>query len=197
MKAPLAYGLIGLALILGIGLGYALTPAYAARTAEGASMGGMGSSAAPARPADPEQAWLAGMTAHHQATLALAETALAQSAREEIRSLAAALAGAKRAELAQMDAWAQAWFSRPAADLPGGMAMSAEALGTADAWFDLRWLNALDRGLHAALHDSEDYLAQGRRNETLTQASELRRAVQGLLKTVTELRRTLYLEAAP
>lgn len=84
------------------------------------------------------------MIEHHLGAVAMAEEALQQSEREEIRAMATAIIAAQNSEIEQMRAWRAAWYP----DLPatGGMGMSMGEMGiSADATlpFDQRFLTAM------------------------------------------------------
>jgi uncharacterized protein (DUF305 family) len=99
------------------------------------------------------------MTLHHQGAIEMAETALEQSDRPEIRQLAQAIIEAQQQEIQQMQGWRQSWYpdadDQPVmyhADMGHMMPMAAEMrasmmmnpdLGAADESFDLRFINAM------------------------------------------------------
>ncbi len=52
------------------------------------------------------------MIPHHEAALVMAEAALSNSQREEIRELAAAILASQQAEIQQMTRWREEWYPR-------------------------------------------------------------------------------------
>lgn len=57
-----------------------------------------------------DQRFLEAMISHHEGALNMAADADAQSSHDEIRTLAAAIQSAQRAEIEQMRAWLQEWY---------------------------------------------------------------------------------------
>lgn len=57
-----------------------------------------------------DEAFLAEMIVHHEGAVAMARQVLSVSERAELRSLAQAIITAQEGEIAQMQAWQQAWF---------------------------------------------------------------------------------------
>ncbi|MBV5260612.1 DUF305 domain-containing protein [Synechococcus moorigangaii CMS01] len=130
-----------------------------------------------------------GMILHHQGAIAMAETALETSAREEIQTLAQEIIAAQEIEIAQMQRWRQAWY--PNADetpvmyhadanhmMPMSEAMQAEMrmdvnLGPADSQFDLRFLGAMIPHHEGAVIMAQQVLEQSDRPELLALAEEI------------------------
>ena len=57
-----------------------------------------------------DQRFLTAMISHHQGALGMATSALEQAEHEEIKTLANAIIATQQTEIAQMEAWLQAWF---------------------------------------------------------------------------------------
>ncbi len=114
------------------------------------------------------------MTPHHQGGVSMAKVALQKSQRPQIKKLANDIIEAQNKEIAQMKRWRQAWYPK-AGDQPvaydaqmghmmemspdqmKGMMMSMD-LGTADAQFDLRFLNAMIPHHEGAVTMAQDAL---------------------------------------
>ena len=104
------------------GMDHSNMPGMSATTAPGAapttdSMGGMagmdhGVVSAEGQPYD--AAFIDSMIVHHEGAIVMANQALEQAERPEIRELATAIIDAQEAEIAQMKEWRTAWFP----DLP-------------------------------------------------------------------------------
>jgi uncharacterized protein (DUF305 family) len=80
--------------------------------------------------ADPDLAFIDGMTAHHQQAIEEAKAAQVRARRPEVKRLAADIIKAQQAEIDQMRAWRLAWFPNAPGAQPSsasGMRMGAEA----------------------------------------------------------------------
>ena len=102
--------IIILALVVGLGIGYALSGgSLPARQSLG--VGGMGQNI--------DQRFIVQMIPHHEGAIAMAEIALERSKRPEIISLANGIIEAQTREITDMRAWYQSWFD--SAPPEGGM----------------------------------------------------------------------------
>ncbi len=128
------------------------------------------------------------MVIHHQGAVTMAEAALEQSQRPEIRQLAEAIIAAQAEEIGQMQQWRKDWYPDASAEpvmyhaaMKHDMAMAEEMaaamrmdvdLGMADDEFDLRFLNAMIPHHEGALVMAKDVQAKSTRPEmqTLTEA---------------------------
>jgi uncharacterized protein (DUF305 family) len=80
--------------------------------------------------ADPDLAFIDGMTAHHQQAIEEAKAAQVRARRPEVKRLAADIIKAQQAEIDQLQAWRRAWFpNAPEAQASpaGGMQMGGGA----------------------------------------------------------------------
>jgi uncharacterized protein (DUF305 family) len=71
-------------------------------------MGDMAVSSDESKPYD--QRFLEAMISHHQGAVEMALMAQQMAEQQEIKTLAAAIITAQQAEIAQMEAWLDAWF---------------------------------------------------------------------------------------
>lgn len=122
-----------------------------------------------------------GMILHHQGAVNMAQAALDNSNRDEVRQLAQAIVAAQQTEIQQMQEWRQAWYpdagTEPMmyhADMGHMMEMSEEMkaammmnvdLGSADEEFDLRFLSAMIPHHEGALEMAEQALERSDRPE--------------------------------
>jgi uncharacterized protein (DUF305 family) len=85
-----------------------------------------------------------GMTEHHQGAITMAEQALAESERPELRQLAEAIIAAQTTEIAQMAEWRQAWYPdlAPTDGMDMGMGDMEVSSDTAIP-FDQRFIDAM------------------------------------------------------
>ena len=80
-----------------------------------------------------DQRFIAAMVPHHQGAIAMAELALGQARRAEIRALAQRIISSQSQDIVQMRRWYQQWYGTPVPVLgahgPGGMAMGGHGMG--------------------------------------------------------------------
>ncbi len=117
-----------LALIIGLGGGYAFAPNKAPEVGEhmmasGAVMrdqtmsmnGAMGDmmSGLQGKSGDAfDKAFLAEMIVHHQGAVSMAESALQNAKHQEIKDLAQNIITAQKSEIAQMQGWEKTWYGQ-------------------------------------------------------------------------------------
>ncbi|MGF1568373.1 MAG: DUF305 domain-containing protein [Nodosilinea sp.] len=121
------------------------------------------------------------MIMHHQGAVVMAEDAQQASTRSEIQPLASDIIAAQQIEIAEMQAWRQAWYAEAPADpvmyhaeMGHMMPMSADMqtammmnmdLGPADDEYDLRFINAMIPHHEGALVMAQEALAKSSRPE--------------------------------
>lgn len=120
-----------------------------------------------------------GMILHHQGAIIMAEAALQHSDRDEIKTLATAIVSAQQGEIEQMQQWRKQWYPNAGPDpvmyhagqqhtmsseMQAEMMMSAD-LGTADANFDLRFINGMIPHHQGALDMAQQVLEHSDRPE--------------------------------
>lgn len=161
MSRPLAISLILIAFFLGTGFGFFVTPEYA-------GLGLADPMAAGRADRFSDLRFLNGVIGHHEQAVELARQAKAASTRPEIRALADEVLAAMPTKIDELYAWKKQWYR-------DGRRMAAEALalGTADASFDLRTLNAMIAHHREAIEMAHGILKISTRNEILTLASEV------------------------
>jgi uncharacterized protein (DUF305 family) len=123
------------ALFLGLG-----TPALAAPPSVAAPMGsGMGTGRLGAQPMD--QHFIVMMIPHHDGAIAMADLALSQARRPEIKALARSIKDSQTQENAQMRTWYRQWFGGSVPSWGGAMGqggglgmMAMGGTGTDIAW---------------------------------------------------------------
>ncbi|MBW4485428.1 MAG: DUF305 domain-containing protein [Tildeniella torsiva UHER 1998/13D] len=149
-----------------------------------------------------------GMIPHHEGAVVMAEAALENSQRPEIRQLAEDIIAAQQVEIAQMDDWRAEWYpDAPAepmmyhAEMRHDMAMSEEMisamrmdmdLGGADEEFDLRFINAMIPHHEGAVAMAEDLKGKSQRPELLNLADEIITSQQAEIDQMTQWRQDWY-----
>ncbi|WP_278002749.1 DUF305 domain-containing protein [Nodosilinea sp. LEGE 06152] len=149
-----------------------------------------------------------GMVPHHEGAVVMAEAALENSQRPEIRQLAEDIMAAQQVEIAQMQEWRAEWYpDAPAepvmyhAEMKHDMAMSEEMLsamrmdvdlGGADEEFDLRFINAMIPHHEGAVAMAEDLKAKSDRPELLTLADEIIASQQAEIDQMKQWRQEWY-----
>jgi len=130
-----------------------------------------------------------GMTPHHQGAIAMAQDVLKNSQRPELRKLANEIIAAQEKEIAQMGEWRKDWYPKAGdklvmwhASMNHSMEMSPEFrknmmmtmdLGSADAQFDLRFIEAMIPHHEGALVMAKDAIAKSKRPEIQKLAQEI------------------------
>jgi uncharacterized protein (DUF305 family) len=98
----------------------------------------------PAADAPIDVLFIDSMIVHHEGAISMAEQALQESERPEIRELAENVIAAQQPEIDQMRAWRDQWY--PGLDATAGMDMpmgDMEVSGDASQPFDLRFIDAM------------------------------------------------------
>lgn len=121
------------------------------------------------------------MVPHHEGAIVMAQEALEKSSRSEVQQLAQAIINAQEQEIAQMKEWRKAWYANAdetpmmySSEMGHMMPMSKEMraqmtmsqdLGTADAEFDLRFIDAMIPHHEGALDMAKQALEKSARPE--------------------------------
>ncbi len=149
-----------------------------------------------------------GMIPHHEGAVVMAEAALENSQRPEIRQLAENIIAAQQVEIAQMQDWRADWYpdalAEPMmyhAEMQHDMAMSEEMissmrmdmdLGQADEEFDLRFINAMIPHHEGAVAMAEDLKEKSDRPELQTLADEIITSQQAEIDQMMQWRQDWY-----
>lgn len=158
--------------------------------------------------ADYDLRFIDGMIPHHQGALEMAKEALQKSKRPEIKQLANNIIKAQNQEIEQMKKWRKAWYPK-AGDKPMAynsqmghmMEMSSEQmkammmstdLGTADADFDKRFLDAMIPHHEGALTMGKDALSKSKRPEIKQMAQDILTSQQKEIDQMNEWRKAWY-----
>ena len=128
-------------------------------------MGGMDHGTMAAADAPYDAAFIDGMIMHHDGAIMMANQALEQGERPEIKDVANAIISAQETEIGQMKDWRTAWY--PALAETSGMAMDMGPMDVpaGDAPFDQRFLQAMIPHHQSAIVMARDALQKAEHQE--------------------------------
>ena len=149
-----------------------------------------------------------GMILHHQGAVVMANSALQNSSRDEVKQLAREIIAAQQVEIEQMQKWRSAWYPDAGTEpvmyhaqmghsmamtpqMQAEMAMSGD-LGKADAEFDLRFSNAMIPHHEGAVVMAEQVLEKSDRPELQQLAKEIIAAQQPEIDLMKQWRQAWY-----
>ncbi|MCF2972506.1 DUF305 domain-containing protein [Synechococcus sp. Nb3U1] len=177
-----AYGLIltSVVALAEIGMGLRAESAAHVKNADPSVHGTHAMSLGPADEAF-DLRFIDAMIPHHEGAVIMAKEALEKSQRPEIRQLAEAILAAQSEEIEQMQAWRPSWYPEAPRyplmwheEMGHMMAMTPERLsdmrmdsdlGSANDWFDLRFIEAMIRHHEGAVIMAEEALEKSQRPE--------------------------------
>ena len=152
----------------------------AAATAMPESMPGMDhSNMAGMSDAPYDAAFIDSMIVHHEGAIAMANQALEQAERQEIKDLAQAIVGAQEAEITQLQEWRAAWYPDLADTVGMGMDMGDMEVAAGDAPFDQRFIQAMIPHHEGAIAMARDALQKAERQEIKDLAQAIITAQEG------------------
>jgi uncharacterized protein (DUF305 family) len=120
-----------------------------------------------------------GMIEHHEGAIAMAEQALQEAERPEIRELAQAILEAQAGEIEQMESWRETWH--PGMAHTGGMDMDMGPMDVSDddsLPFDQRFIDAMIPHHEGAIAMAREALERSTRPELRAMAEEVIRVQQ-------------------
>ena len=150
------------------------TTAMPATTAEADGMAGMDHGGMAMSDAPYDAQFIDSMIMHHQGAIDMANEALEQAERQEIKDLAANIIKAQEAEIAQMKEWRTQWY--PDLADTGGMAMSmGEMMISSDTSkpFDQRFIEAMIPHHQSAVEMAKDAQQKAEHAEIKTLAGNI------------------------
>lgn len=113
------------------------------------------------------------MIVHHQGAVTMANDALKQAERPEIKQLAEAIIKAQEAEIKQMQDWRGAWFAGLADTGGTGMSMGMMEVAPGNEPYDLRFIDAMIPHHQGAIDMAEDLKQNTQRPELLKLANDI------------------------
>jgi uncharacterized protein (DUF305 family) len=141
-------------------------------TSAGGEMGGMDHDMGGEIPFD--AMFIDGMIEHHEGAIAMAEQALTESERPEIRALAEAIIAAQATEIQQMTEWRQAWYPDMEPTMGMDMAMGdMEVSNDSSIPYDQRFIDAMISHHRGAIEMAEAALENAEHEEIKTLAEAI------------------------
>lgn len=184
ISLPLTLALTFIALIIGMGIGFASSPVYQKTMFEQTNMGlGLADRWLDLR-------YLNAMAAHHRGAILMAEKAQKESKRAEIHGLAIAILDGEPKLINELYAWKRAWYndSRVVRD------PISPNLSTYDEQFDLRFLNALIAHHEAGIDMTQEVRLKSSNKDVLNNADAVEAFLKGSVVTLKEWRQAWYLQ---
>jgi uncharacterized protein (DUF305 family) len=119
-------------------------------------------------------AFIDGMIPHHEGAIVMAQQALEQSERAEIKQMAQAIIDAQAAEIEQLGAWRAEWY--PDVAVSGNMQM--EGMGpmevpAGDGPFDLRFIDSMIPHHESAISMAQQALVEAEQDEVRQMAQAI------------------------
>jgi uncharacterized protein (DUF305 family) len=136
-----------------------------APTAASGGMAGMDHGTMPATDAPYDAAFIDAMIVHHEGAITMANQALEQAERQEIKDLANEIISAQEAEIEQMKAWRTAWYPGLAETEGMTMDMGPMEVPAGSTSFDQRFLEAMIPHHESAITMARDALAKAEHQE--------------------------------
>lgn len=180
ISLALSLSLIVVGFIVGIGVGYYVTPQYQETMYERGMDLGRADRLVDLR-------YLNAMAAHHRGAMLLAEQAQ-QSQRQEIASLAADILKNEPALIQELYQWKEDWYG----DSRGVRDPQVANLGEVDATFDLRFLNALIAHHQAGIEMTKEIRTKSSRSEVINNADAVEQFLTSTLPMLRDWRRVWY-----
>ncbi len=185
MKKISLYFAISIAIVsgvLGLGIGYALTPEYRTSMYEKNTMDlGRADRTFDLR-------YINAMIAHHRGAMLLAEQLQKNTDRPELQTLAADILKGEPVLIEELYTWKKEWYgdSRKVRD------PIVANLGPKDEKFDLRFLNAIIAHHEAGIEMTQETRIKSSRAEILNNADGVEAFLKGGIETLKGLRSTWY-----
>jgi uncharacterized protein (DUF305 family) len=158
--------------------------------------------------ADYDLRFIDSMVMHHQGAVNMAEEALQKSQRPEMKKLAQDIIAAQKQEIAQMKQWRTTWYPNAdqtpmawSAEMGHMMAMSEDMeqsmmmsmdLGSADADFDRRFIDAMIPHHEGALVMAKDALSKTKRPEIEKLSQDILSSQQQEIEQMKQWRKDWY-----
>lgn len=176
MSKPITLSLIVISFIIGLSVGFALSPEY--RIQMSSKQSGMVELGQPDKYLDLR--YLNNMIAHHQSAINLCQQTLKHTKRPELQKLSEAIITADTEGIKTLYQYKKDWYS----DTRQVTLFTKTNLGSYDENFDLRFLNAMIIHHDEAIASAKEVRTKSTRNEVLNLANEV---IQNLSANKTQL----------
>jgi uncharacterized protein (DUF305 family) len=155
-------------------------PASSAATAMPSSMAGMDhGSMAGMGDAPYDAMFIDSMIVHHEGAIAMANQALEEAERQEIKDLAQGIITAQEAEIVQLREWRTAWYPDLAETEGMGMEMGPMEMAAGDSPSDQRFIEAMILHHQGAIAMAQDALQNAEHQEIKDLAQAIITAQEG------------------
>jgi uncharacterized protein (DUF305 family) len=114
-----------------------------------------------------------GMIEHHEGAIRMAEQALQESERPELRAMAEEIVSVQQAEIEQLRQWRDEWYPDEPESEIAHMDMGMMEIPQDERPFDLRFLEAMISHHQGAIHMAQTALEQAERPEIRQMAEEV------------------------
>ncbi len=167
MTKILSISLIIVALVIGTGIGFMISPEYA-------NMGMSEEHSSDLGKADKnyDLKFIDGMIAHHMGAIDMAKIAKEESKNPEVIKLANNIITIQEKEIEQMYSWKKDWYNDTSKVEMNDYSMNVN-LGTSDSKYDLRFINAMIAHHNMAIEMAMDAQRKSTRNEILNLANDV------------------------
>lgn len=182
ISSALCVAFIAVSLLIGIGIGFASSPAYLSSMADKQAM----ELGAPDRWVDLR--YIQAMAAHHRSAMLLASVAQKESRRTEIHQLASAILENEPKLIDELYAWKRSWYG----DTRNVKDPVIPNLSTYDEKFDLRFLNALIAHHEAGIDMTREIRLKSSNKDVLNNADAVEAFLTNSLVTLRGWRQLWY-----
>jgi uncharacterized protein (DUF305 family) len=162
---PSIFVLLALVFIAGCGAAVPAAPAAPTATLSGAMDHDMHATHSGDSDTPFDARFIDGMIVHHEGALVMAEQALAEASRPELRAMAEAIIAGQAGEITQMQAWREAWYPDLELTEWAEMDMGPMEVAPGETPFEQRFIEAMIPHHEGALVMAQDALAQSEREE--------------------------------
>jgi uncharacterized protein (DUF305 family) len=166
MAKSLALSLIIVALIIGMGLGYIISPEYSMNSEDEHSFD-LGNA-----DRNYDLRFIDSMISHHMGAVEMAEEASEKSKNKDIQELSKNIISAQEKEIDKMYEWKEEWYGNTSKVEINDYSMNVN-LGEYDSKFDLRFMNAMIAHHNMAIEMAKDAQKKSTRNEILNLADAI------------------------